>query len=88
MKVRTSKGPVSITELTKSLNRSERLVIGVGEDMRFDNLSAAAARTANYSCGVLTCECTGPADCVNLDRSGKCKGAWACDKNGCACYQR
>jgi hypothetical protein len=88
VKVRTSKGPLSITELTKRLNKSERVVIGTGEDLRFDNLNAGAARNANYSCGVLTCECTGPADCVNLDRSGKCKGPWACDKSGCACYQR
>lgn len=88
VKLRTSKGPASITELTKSLNKSDRLVIGMGADLRFEDLHAAAARNTNFSCGVLTCECTGPADCVNLDRSGKCKGAWSCDRSGCACYQR
>lgn len=88
VKLRTAKGPAPITELTKSLNKSERLVIGMGPDMHFEDLDAAAARNTNYSCGVLTCECTGPADCVNLDRSGKCKGAWSCDRHGCACYQR
>src|SRR5262249_19109569 len=88
VKVRTSRGPASITELTKSLKKSERLVVGMGADLRFEDLKAAATRNTNYSCGVLTCECTGPADCVNLYASNKCKGAWSCDWSGCACWQR
>lgn len=87
VKIRTSKGLVAITELTKNLNHANDLIVGMSDDIRFKDLEATVARQTNYSCGILTCECTGPADCVNLDRSGTCKGAWSCDRSGCACWK-
>lgn len=91
VRVRTSKGDMTISELLRKSgkNISGKLRIGMTSDIRIQKLglSRVGGGALNYSCGDLACSCTGDLDCNDLFSSDKCGPIAVCYPDGCVCIR-
>jgi len=91
VRVRTSKGDMTIAELLKKSgkNISGKLRVGMTSDIRIQKLGLARAGggALNYSCGDLACSCSGDDDCNDLFSTDKCGPIAVCYPDGCVCIR-
>jgi hypothetical protein len=91
IRVRTSKGDMTIAELLKKSgkNITGKLRVGMTSDIRIQKLGLAriGGGGLNYSCGDLACSCSGDDDCNDLFSSDKCGPIAVCYPDGCVCIR-
>jgi hypothetical protein len=91
IRVRTSKGDMTIAELLKKSgkNITGKLRVGMTSDIRIQKLGLARIGRGglSYDCGNLACSCSGDDDCNDLFSSDKCGPIAVCYPDGCVCIR-
>jgi hypothetical protein len=92
VRIRTSKGEKSLSELVGEGRKSSGVIVGMASDLRNLklNLPTVSGTIAKYSCEGLKCNCTGDVDCNEMFDAGVCGDVASCD-NGegtCQCLKK
>ncbi len=91
IRVRTSKGEMTMADLLKKTGKSVsgKLRVGMTSDIRTQklNLTRMSGRTLNFSCEGILCTCSGDDDCNDMFTRGGCGDIAVCDEHGCWCFR-
>jgi hypothetical protein len=79
VRVRTSKGEQTISEVLGNRTIEGKLLLGLTTDLRQLKLNLGASSTRQFNCDIpALCSCSGDADCNDLFSSGKCGDVAGC----------
>jgi hypothetical protein len=97
VRVRTSKGEMTLTELLAKTGKTVtgKLSIGMTSDLRAQRIGLTRVRggglrfNPDTDCGGLVCACNDPdgQDCIDMFDSGKCGPIAICYPDGCICLR-